>query len=134
MRAALAGLLVVLVTSCGQKKDPHGEARENVVNEMPQREPSLTDEAKVKATTERVQSAHEHQKAERDRLAAEGEALDKDYSAALEAYKTATGAEKSTLDEKLKDLQGRRQANTAAKLKAMGGPRLKVCPPGQPIC
>ncbi len=86
-------------------------------------------------------------KAELDRLQAEGERLDKEYTTTLEAYKNADEAQKKALDDKLAKIKAEKAANTAGMEKAKSrktgggggktapaGPALKLCPPGQPIC
>jgi colicin import membrane protein len=100
----------------------------------------------ARAQALQAQQDNEALKKELDRLAAEGEALDKEYATTLEAYKNADEAQKKALDEKLKRLQAEKQANTEAKKNvrqgkaggagktAPAGPALKLCPPGQPIC
>jgi hypothetical protein len=100
----------------------------------------------ARAAALQAQADNEALKKEVDRLAAEGEALDKEYATTLEAYKNADEAQKKALDEKLKRLQAEKQANTEAKKNARqgkpggggktapAGPALKLCPPGQPIC
>ena len=100
----------------------------------------------LRAQAVEAQAANDALKKELDRLAAEGEALDKEYATTLEAYKNADEVQKKALEEKLKRLQAEKQANTDAKknanrggksggTKPAGGPApLKLCPPGQPIC
>jgi hypothetical protein len=82
--------------------------------------------------------ANEDLKKKLDDLQAEADQIDKEYSAALEAYKTASDVEKKALDEKLIELQKRKAAFIEAARRATHGdgsePAIKVCPPGQPIC
>jgi colicin import membrane protein len=99
----------------------------------------------LRAQAIQAQADNDALKKELDRLAAEGEALDKEYATTLEAYKNADEAQKKALDEKLKRLQAEKQANTDAKKNANRGGKgggkvgnvpapIKLCPPNQPIC